>query len=103
MESQLKVLVNLRVESTAELHDYLQLFFEEGSILSIYNEFELSDSGDTNSLQGATLKKVEETQDTIALDFSNEQHLRIDLRDEAYRGPEAVVLHVPGKFIVVWN
>jgi hypothetical protein len=35
--------------------------------------------------------------------FENRQSLIIDLREEAYPGPEAMVLHGPGNFCEIWN
>jgi len=102
VESQLERLVGSCVEEVAELHDYAQLYFEAGAILTVYGHYTVSDEN-ISALQGADLERVEETYEHVALGFSMGKYLRIALRDEAYSGPEALVLRVYGRPTIVWN
>lgn len=103
MGSCLDHLVGSTVKNAIRVHDYHQLFFEEGAILNVYNDFEVSGGEGVGSLEGAKVEGVEDTEDAAALRFSGEKSLRIDLRDAAYSGPEALALRMPGKPVVVWN
>ena len=86
-----------------KVHDYVQLLFEKDLSLNIYNVLRLCNDDDLRALNGATLLKVEEKPETLIFSFSNGQRLAIDLGDDAYNGPEALELNVPGQPTVVWN
>lgn len=103
MGSYLDYLVGSTVKNAIQVHDYHQLFFEEGAILNVYNDFEVSGDGRVSSLEGAKVEEVEDTEVAATLRFSGDKSLRIDLRDAAYSGPEALALRMPGKPVVVWN
>jgi hypothetical protein len=103
MKSKLKVLVGLSVTGVLKIHDYVQLFFEKDITLNIYNDYRLTKGAEIASLKEARVEKIEEKQDELILYFSEAKRLRIDLRDEAYNGPEALQLNVPGEPTVVWN
>ncbi len=75
--------------------------FKEGAVLTVCGHSAVSD-GRISALRGARLDDVEETHEQVSLTFTG-KCLRIDLRDEAYSGPEALVLHLPGGPIIVWN
>jgi len=103
MISQLDVLVGMVVTEALRVHDYVQLLFEKDISLNIYNALRLCNGDDLRALNGATLLKVEEKPETLIFSFSNGQRLDIDLGDDAYNGPEALELNVPGQPTVVWN
>ena len=103
MTSQLDVLVGMVVTDALKVHDYVQLLFEKDISLNIYNAWRLCNGDDLRVLNGATLLKVEEKPDTLIFSFSNGKRLDIDLCDDAYNGPEALELHIPGQPTVVWN
>ena len=103
MKSKLEVLVGLSVTGVLKIHDYVQLFFEQDITLNIYNDYRLENSADIMSLKDAKVEKIEERQDELILYFLEAKHLHIDLRDEAYNGPEALQLNVPGEPTVIWN
>jgi hypothetical protein len=103
MKSKLEVLVGIAVTNALRVHDYVQVLFEQDIALNIYNEFKLFNGHDLSSLNGTKLLRAEEKQDELILYFSNGKRLDIDLRDEAYNGPEALELHIPGQPPVVWN
>ena len=43
------------------------------------------------------------SEEAACLRFDDGSAIEIDLRDEAFEGPEAIVLDQPGESIVVWN
>jgi len=103
MKSKLEVLVGLSVTGVLKIHDYVQLCFEKDITLNIYNDYRLENGADIISLKDAKVKKIEEERDELILYLSEAKHLHIDLRDEAYNGPEALQLNVPGEPTVIWN
>ena len=103
MTSKLDALVGMAVPDVLKVHDYVQLLFEKDLSLNIYNVLRLCNDDDLRALNGATLLKVEEKPETLIFSFSNGQRLAIDLGDDAYNGPEALELNVPGQPTVVWN
>jgi hypothetical protein len=103
MISQLDVLVGMVVTGTLKVYDYVQLLFEKDISLNIYNALRLCNGDDIRALNGATLLKVEEKPDTLIFSFSDGKRLDIDLCDDAYSGPEALELNIPGQPTVVWN
>jgi len=46
---------------------------------------------------------VSEDDDSVILRFDNGGTLSVSLLDEAWHGPEALVMHREGRPIVVWN
>ena len=103
MTLHLDVLVGMVVTDVLKVHDYVQLLFEKDISLNIYNVLRLYNDDDLRALNGATLLTVEEKPDTLIFSFSNGKHLDIDLGDDAYNGPEALELNIPGQPTVVWN
>jgi len=103
MTSHLDILVGLVVTDVLKVHDYVQLLFEKDISLNIYNAWRLCNSADLRVLNGATLLKVEEKPETLIFFFSHGKRLDIDLCDDAYNGPEALELNIPGQPTVVWN
>ena len=84
---------------------YIQIYFDN-YILHIYNkadficdnkEYQIADIANTSVI------KTNENKEYAELFFSNECKLKIDLRDEAYIGPEAMSLSGPNDLFVVWN
>lgn len=79
--------------------------FEEYQ-LSIVNPAHLAGNDgslELSSLKGKVVSRVEENEHTALIGFNDGLQLVIDLRDESFIGPEAMVLHGPDDLIVVWN
>jgi hypothetical protein len=103
MRSDLNTLEGMVIENVLKIHDYVQILFEKDIVLSIYNEYKLSYNDNIGFLKGTKLARVEESPNRIILYFSNGISLDINLHDEAYNGPEALELYIPGRPAVVWN
>ena len=104
MEARLRRLEGQTVTDAVELHDYAQLYFGPNTILSVYNRHSCSPEGvSIADLKGSMVTRVHESKDSVVLEFLPRGDLYVDLRQEAYLGPEAMTLHVKGEPVVVWN
>lgn len=104
MKSRLDKLVSLSVTEVIQVHDYVQLLFSDGTVLNIYNDYRCEPSGqDCLAIKGQIILSVQETATSAEITAINEARVIVDLSDEAYSGPEAMQLCVPGKPIVIWN
>lgn len=90
-------------ETPPQVLDEIVIWFEDFS-LSICNRITLSDgTSNLTSLIGKKIKLAHESDQEAKLTTSDDQWFSIDLREEAYTGPEAMCLNGPGSFFVVWN
>jgi len=106
MRSRLdEALVGRSIRSVVEIHDYVQLHFNLGIVLNIYNPFQVEGTNDLglDALVGATTTQVIERVEEVVLRFGTGAVISIDLREAAYTGPEAMLLRVPGGPIIVWR
>lgn len=71
--------------------------------LTIMNRCKLEGLDSLDQTGGLRITAVNETEDAVTLMLQDSIRIVIDLRDEAYVGPEALVLHGPDDLIVVWN
>lgn len=79
-----------------------QLIIEE-YILNLINPFIITPSvNDINDLVGLVIVDTHEYAKSAELVFNNGSKLILDMRDEVYTGPEAMVLHGPN-FLAVWQ
>ena len=108
-QSPLNDLIGLRLTSHKCIEDYVQVTLEDGAaVLSVYNPCEVrgpeSESRHTiRSVIGRRLHEVATRPDLVELKFGEGWSIAVDIRDEAFTGPEAMVLHRPGKSPVVWT
>lgn len=104
-KTRLKVICGVRVVDVVMSKEGIGISFENGIILVIYNRFELEgfDLSDASLLRGNEIADVDEDSNVITIRFKNNWALRIDMRDEAYTGPEAMQLRIPGEPIVIWS
>jgi hypothetical protein len=97
-------LVGRRVTEAVEIHDYVQLAFGTKVGISIYNDFEISPNQVRfHDLTGLKVTAVQSSADQEAILFEDGVSLRVDIRDEAFEGPEAMQLNRIGCPPVVWN
>jgi len=84
---------------------FTTIFFED-YILGVYNRHEIisHDYSSIADLIGLRVTDAHETKNFADIIFTQSTILRIDLRDEAFIGPEALTLSgTDGRTIVVWN
>ena len=84
-------------------NDYVQLQFDDGAILNIFNRYWLTpaERGDLSRLVGTTVVGSESTDSSECLRFSDETLLEIGMTDGDYNGPEAIeVIEIDGTRIV---
>lgn len=100
-----RIIRNLKVTDAAFDTDGAGLAFDNGTTLAIYNRFELDgiSTDRVSDLIGSSVSDVTEGANTITIEFEGRFAIRIDMRDAAYHGPEAMQLRVPGEPIVIWN
>lgn len=105
MKSRLTTLRGRAVRTALQVEDYLQVHFELGCSLSIFNTMSLDGpvADDLGALFGKRLVDVDESSERAILRFEDGNTIEVDLRDEAFNGPEAMTLHIPGEPTVVWN
>ncbi|OAM51576.1 hypothetical protein A7981_08845 [Methylovorus sp. MM2] len=99
----LESLINTTVEQAEKLHDYVQLHFDNKSILNINNRFAVSEKDQSISkFKGLKVKEVTEMPEIITISFSNGQHINIGLKDEDFTSPEALELTLANGSIFIW-
>ncbi len=88
-----------------ESEEGTRLFIESGSSLSIFNEFRVL--GPAGKMLSAILhrqvEEIHQQQESVTLIVEDGSSLRVDLRDAAYKGPEAMELTSAEGAIIVWN
>lgn len=98
----LQVLVGLTAIKIEKVYDYTQVFFSDGTVLSVFNKYTF-ERGSLSGIRGRKVTSVEDQVNAISVFFENDGCLSIGLSDDGYNGPEAVVLRQAGKPPVVWN
>jgi hypothetical protein len=76
-------------------------FFEDGSLLSVYNQYNMS--ADKDELVGKRIMSIEETDTHIRLNIESDKYIYVDLSDSAYYGPEALQFNTKDGVVIVWN
>lgn len=102
-KSKLQLICGLKVADVVLAIGDAGISFKNGVSLAIYNNFVLVGIilGDANLLIGKVVIGVDESEHTITIKFENNIAINIDMRDEAYTGPEVMQLRVPGEPIVI--
>ncbi|WP_395943074.1 hypothetical protein [Brevundimonas sp.] len=99
--NQRHLVIGKTVKVASIQNDELHLGLGDDWHIVVLNPFSLiSESADT--LVGAALLTFEERGTTEFLAFDNGIIVTVDMRDDAYREPEAMLLTGP-ETIVVWN
>jgi hypothetical protein len=92
------------VTEVVEIHDYVQLVFSDDIRISIYNEMTVSPpSIAVSRLVGRIVTAVAEDDNAIEIQFLDGARIKVDMRAQAYRGPEALQLNRRGHPDVIWN
>jgi hypothetical protein len=56
-----------------------------------------------DSVAGASITDTCEGRESVVIKFENGVSWEISLKDDAYSGPEAMLLEIPGEPTVVWR
>ena len=70
--------------------------------LNIYNKHRLENANSLEELENQILSRVDEQDSEIIFHFGNKS-LKVDMSDQGYTGPEALLLRGPNNLNVVWN
>lgn len=100
--SYLSNLIGLKVEKIELIHDYLQICYDDKSVLNIYSNYSFNND-DSNNLKGTELTNTIEKDNEVVLVFNDAIRLSVDLSDDGYNYPEAMTLFREAKPTVVWN
>jgi len=104
MNSPLQIVTGLTVTESEAVHDYVQIAFGDEIGISIYNEMSITPRSISIDKQvGKIVASVLERENAIEIEFIGGTQIAIDLRPEAYRGPEALELYRQGHPLVIWN
>jgi hypothetical protein len=100
--SSLSALVGHSISAIDEVHDYLQLKFDNGDVLNVFNAYSLDMVADIRSLVGRRVTVVAEEPKEVRLEMGA-LRLSVDLSDAAFRGPEAIEYIPTSGSRVVWS
>lgn len=98
----LQMLIGLVIDKVVQIHDYFQIVFSDGTTLNIYNYCICNDCT-ISSIEGDRIISVKEMDNEITLNFGGGGTLSIGMKDDDYKGPEALELLRNGEFPVIWN
>lgn len=98
----LQVLTGLIIEKIEKVQDYIQIIFSDSTTLTVFNDYVI-DSGSILSIEGKTVKFVEESDSSVIILFESGESLFIGLNDDDYNGPEAIVLRQKRNSPIIWN
>lgn len=99
MKHKLADLVGKNVTEVTPMHDYIQVVFDTGDCLTVFNRFVLS--GDNQGI--AVLDALQETRESLVLEFSDGRKLQVDLSPNGYLGPEAIEWTTPDGAFIIWR
>lgn len=102
--SVLSPLVGRRVVTVEAIHDYIQLGFDSGDVLNVFNLYRIEGSGDSDvhALIGQCLAAIFTQPWEVRLELG-QLSLIVSLLDTAYRGPEAIEFIPSSGSRVVWS
>lgn len=105
MPNMLGYLMGRRIVKAKKVHDYLQLWLDNGALLNIFNLFTVSGSvtDDFSQLIGCEICSVVESNIAVEIVFLNGKLLRVGMADSDFQGPEAMEYVGVGGEIIVWQ
>lgn len=98
----LSELTGLSISSVENVHDYMQVKFFNGAVLTIYNNCRF-EGGAFCKAVGSTVKSATDSGDEVVIMLEGGGSIHIGLQEDDYVGPEAMVLSQEGAPDVVWN
>lgn len=105
MPNALDIMVGQKLHKVARVHDYIQLWFDSGAVLNIFNSFTLvgCTDQDVTQLVGAEVMRIEASEAYVGIFFMNEKSIRVAITDDDYRGPEAMEYISDDNKRIIWS
>lgn len=102
--SPLAGLIGHCLTGVERVHDYVQLRFDNGDLLNVFNEFRIEGNRDADItvIVGLVVNVASTGKDEVCLRLGSKT-FRISLLDSAYRGPEAIEYVPVSGNRVVWS
>jgi hypothetical protein len=97
------LLMGRRIQKAEMVHDYLQLWFDNGVVLNIFNAFTLIGfvAYDLSQLVGCEVGSVVARDNAVEIVLMGGKLIRVGMADSDYQGPEAMeYIGVDGECIV---
>lgn len=91
MAHALLSLVGRHVTAADVVHDYVQLKFDNGDVMNVFNEYGLegAEASGIHAIVGLCVAAVSVQSQELRIDFGGLK-LSVSLLDAAFRGPEAI-------------
>jgi hypothetical protein len=105
MQNVLGLLVGRKIQEAEKIHDYLQLWFDNGVLLNIFNVITVIGcmADDFSQFVGCEVSSINESDVAVEIVFLDGKLLRVGMSDGDYHGPEAMEYVGVGGEIVVWQ
>lgn len=92
-----------KIEKVMTVHDYLQIYISDGSILNIFNRYLIVNITDEQDMVGRIITGAKSNKNDIVITFIPEGSIKVSMRPEDYRGPEAMQYTNSVGRCVVWR
>jgi hypothetical protein len=102
--SILSPLVGHQITTADQIHDYVQLKFDNGDVLNVFNEYVVNGAGVSgiHALIGQRVVTVHTQPNEVRIKLG-ELSFSVSLLEKAYRGPEAIEYIKSSGSRVVWS
>jgi hypothetical protein len=92
MRNMLGLLVGRKIVRAEKVHDYLQLWFDNGALLNIFNLFTVSNglAEGYSLLIECEISSVGVSDEAVEFAFMDGKCLHVGMADSDYQGPEAM-------------
>lgn len=101
MTHEISNTIALESDAREDIDLYLMIALDDFS-LNVYNKHRLIEAEDLQEFIGLMLIEIEETDLEITLNFEGKS-ICIDMSDDGFTGPEALLLRGPNNLAIVWN
>jgi len=96
-------LIGRRIVEVAFIHEYIQLWLDDQSVLNVYNRWKIVGRSHIGNLVSCVIVSIEEAAATLKISVSPEAALIVGLADSDLSGPEALQYTPKVGPMVVWN
>lgn len=105
MENLLDLLLGVKLSKAEVVHDYLQLRFENGVILNVFNAFRMREFSidDLSKISGCEICAVRIDETSVEFEFLGGGSIWVGMSDDDYQGPEAMEYIGAAGDRVVWS